>query len=215
MSAPAPARFNFDLDLARANAGAQAPDAAEIARIAAKARAEGFAEAKAEATTRTAEAMAAAASKIATRTTSMLGELDTARAGYRRQAAALALGMARKLASGLIERQPVDEIETLFNECLTSLDHTPHLAIRCNDALANQVRDMAEKGVAQHGYSGRLIIIGEPGFKPGDCRIEWVDGGIVRDMDVVADAINKRVTAYLDAPPTAENRAIPAPGTKP
>ncbi|NOZ33379.1 MAG: hypothetical protein GXP01_10040 [Alphaproteobacteria bacterium] len=212
-----PPKFNFDLDLARAGAGAAiaAPGKAEMAQLEQRARKRGYTEGEASASARAAEATAAAATKIATRTTAMIAELDSARDLYRRQAAALALGMARKLTRGLIERQPLAEIEALFDECLSSLDHTPHIAIRCNEVLADQIREMAEKCALEQGFSGRLIIIGEPDIKPGDCRIEWADGGIVRDMDAVADTIDHLINAYVGASQPLDSTETTANGSKP
>ena len=35
---------------------------------------------------------------------------------------------------------------------------------------------------AARGFEGRLVVLAEPEIAPGDCRIEWADGGVVRDQ---------------------------------
>jgi len=47
--------------------------------------------------------------------------------------------------------------------------------------------------------------LGEPEIAMGDGRLEWADGGLVRDSTAICDAIEKAVSAWLDA------RTPPAP----
>jgi len=53
--------------------------------------------------------------------------------------------------------------------------------------------------VRLHGFEGRLILLAEPGMAPGDCRIEWADGGLVRDRAATEAAIGEAVSRYLAA----------------
>ena len=38
-----------------------------------------------------------------------------------------------------------------------------------------------------------------PALAPGDCRIEWADGGLTRDRAAVAAAISEAVSRYVAA----------------
>ena len=49
------------------------------------------------------------------------------------------------------------------------------------------------------GFDGRLIVLAETGLAPGDCRIEWADGGLTRDRAATAAAIGEAVTRYVAA----------------
>ena len=31
------------------------------------------------------------------------------------------------------------------------------------------------------GFEGRLVVLAEPELAPGDCRIEWAEGGVERE----------------------------------
>ena len=39
----------------------------------------------------------------------------------------------------------------------------------------------------------------EPDIAPGDCRIEWADGGVKRDLAAIEAAIGEAVARYLAA----------------
>jgi len=44
-----------------------------------------------------------------------------------------------------------------------------------------------------------LAVISDETLAPGDCRIEWADGGIVRDNTATASAIDETVARYVAA----------------
>ncbi len=204
----APARFRFDLDLGgtaerREPMVAESAVAALLAEARAAARAEGFAEGERSAVAGAARQLATAASALADQAAGYSAAVEDARKATLADAAELALGVARKLARTLIAREPAAEIEALLAECLAALDGVPHLVIRCHPGLADAVREIATARIATSGFTGRLVVMGDPDQALGDGRIEWVDGGIVRDMDAVSAAIDGRVAAYLAAHGTA------------
>jgi flagellar assembly protein FliH len=129
----------------------------------------------------------------------MAAEIDDARKLTLAEAVDLAATVARKLAGVLVARQPLAEIEALIAECLASIDRAPHLVIRCSVELADAVRDAATARVQTSGFTGRLVVMGDPEIAPGDCRIEWVDGGLVRDQAALMKEIDDRIAAYLAA----------------
>ena len=96
-------------------------------------------------------------------------------------------------------REPVAEIEALLVECLSTLDGVPHLVVRCHPDLAEAVRDMATARIQTSGFTGRLVVLGEPELALGDARIEWADGGIVRDIDAISTRIDAAVATYFAA----------------
>jgi flagellar assembly protein FliH len=46
-------------------------------------------------------------------------------------------------------------------------------------------------------------VLAEPEIAPGDCKIEWADGGIVRDTAKIDSAIGSAIGRYLGARPSA------------
>jgi flagellar assembly protein FliH len=198
-----PARFTFDLDLTRNQDNASFMSDTARAALRKEAHAEGYAQGLAagerNATSTSAQALAAAADLIAERASTLLSGLDAARGAAERDALGIAAGIGRKLATALMAQQPAAELEALLADCLTSLAGVPHLVIRCHPDLADKVRDLANARIATSGFTGRLIVMGDPDQKLGDGRIEWADGGLVRDIAAIAADIDGKIAAYLAA----------------
>jgi len=129
----------------------------------------------------------------------MLRNLDETRSDARREAVDLAATIGRQLAAALLDRQPAAELEALLVECLASLDGVPHLVIRCHPDIADAMQAIATARIATSGFAGRLIVMGDPDIAVGNGRIEWSEGGLVRDMAAVSADIDTRIAAYLAA----------------
>jgi flagellar assembly protein FliH len=202
-SSSAPSKFRFDLDLGHRQERNSVMTETAMAMLVASARDEGRREGLAEgermATVKAAQAIAKAATDLADHTAAMNAALDDNRHATLSDAVTLAGTIARKLARHLMEREPTAEIEALVAECLASLDAVPHLVIRCNAELADAIRDIAKERIATSGFSGRLVVLGEPDIRMGDARIEWSDGGIVRDSTALEAEIDERIAQYIAA----------------
>ena len=205
-----PARFKFDLNLADLPEAAQPapapmPTVPEdlVAQLVAQAREEAFAEGVAagerNATAHAAQTMATAATALAARTAEMAASVDDASALHLRESVELAASIGRKLAVHLLARHPAAELDALIAECMASLESVPHLVIRCHPDIADAVRDIATGHMATSGFAGRLIVLGDPDQRLGDGRLEWVDGGLVRDINAISKQIDSKISAYLAA----------------
>lgn len=208
------ARFTFDLDLAK-RADEPKPVVQDVPpapvgipqelvdRLVREAREEGFADGliagESNATSLATQTIAAAAGTLAAHAASMTAALDEARLETHRHAVDLAVTVGRKLAGHLVTQNPTAELEALIAECMPSLSGVPHLVIRCHPDLANQIRDIATNQIATSGYAGRLVVMGEPDIRLGDGRLEWVDGGLVRDSDALTTDIDQTIADYLAA----------------
>lgn len=199
MSAPAPARFTFDLDLGGRQRRGSAVTDASLEAMLQEARSEGVAEGLAEAERSAITRLAAAADSIAESAAMMAEALENAQKQALADAVDLSAAIARKLAESLIASQPAAELDALIAECLTTIEATPHLLVRCHPDLADTIRAATQERIAASGFSGRLIIIGDPELAVGDGRIEWADGGIVRDSAAIAGAVDEAIANYLDA----------------
>ncbi len=199
----APARFTFDLDLGRREEKNRLLTETAMAQLLAEARDAGF-KAGFEAgeqgvNARAAKQLAAAAGALGDRVAALSASLDDMKKQALAEAVDLAAAIAHKLAASLIDAQPVAEIEALVSECLATLDGVPHLVIRCHTEVADAVRQVAMQHIETSGFSGRLIVMGDPEIALGDCRLEWVDGGLVRDRAATAAEIDRRIAAFLAA----------------
>jgi len=203
MTAASPAKFRFDLDLGHQQERNSTLSEGALAQLIAAARADGvqqgIAEGQRSATVKAAERIAQAAEKLATQTAALNAALDDTRHETLAEAVGLAAAIGRKLAGQLMAEQPVAEIEALVAECLASLDGVPHLVIRCAPELADAVREMALARIASSGFAGRLVVMGDPEQALGDARLEWVDGGIVRERAALEAEIDARIANFLAA----------------
>jgi flagellar assembly protein FliH len=198
-SAPAP--FTFDLDLGgrseRTKFMRQSTLEAELAKARRDGYEHGFAEGERSTASETAKATAAAAVKLAEESVAMNVAFVQALQTRSAEAAQLALAAARKLAASLLDRQPLAEIEALLAECLASVQDAPHMVVRCHPDLADALRDAAEQHLESTGFGGRLVILGEPEIPLGDCRIEWADGGLVRDFAGTNQDMDEAIARFL------------------
>ncbi|MBJ3786958.1 FliH/SctL family protein [Devosia sediminis] len=204
-----PARFTFDLNLETRPTRRGAPQPPPVpsipedvvAQLIANAREEAYAEGmragEQNAASMATQAIAAAAGSLATQSAKMAVALDEARAGHHQDAVELALSVGRKLALHLVARFPLAELEALVAECLPSLSGVPHLVIRCHPDLADAIRDIATDQMSHAGFAGRLVVMGDPDIRLGDGRLEWVDGGLVRDIAATSGQIDRQIATYL------------------
>ena len=196
----APAKFSFDLDLSGPQRQTQVMTEARIDQMRDTARAEGYAEGLAEGerteVARAAAELTAAGQKIAQTAARVLGSVDAANSQARTEGLEVARAIGTKLAATLMANQPEAEIDGLIAECLSSLERAPHLVVRCHPTLTDKLKEITETHMANAGYTGRLIVLGDPAIRAGDGRLEWADGGLVRDMDAILAEIDRAITSY-------------------
>jgi flagellar assembly protein FliH len=166
MTSAAPAKFRFDLDLGHREERNSVLTESALAAIVSTARAEGYSDGLAEgqraAVVRAAERLAQSAERLADHAAAVSAAMDDHRQATVQDAVGLAAAIGRKLAGALLATQPTVEIEALITECLASLDHVPHLVIRCAPELADAVREIAMARIANSGFTGRLVVLGDP-----------------------------------------------------
>lgn len=207
-----PQKFTFDLDMAATGAKKQRLIAdEELAELMTEAEQRGYErglnEGEQSELAKTNKQIEQSTQMLVTKSGDAVQQIETAHAEMRADAVHLATTTARKLANALVALHPLEQIHNLMDECLASLDGAPHLVIRCNETLAAQIKEQAEQKIATSGFSGRLIIMGEPDIEIGDARFEWADGGLVRDMSAIAAEIDQKIEHFLSPTPEAPTPA--------
>lgn len=201
----APAKFLFNVDFGRA-AAAEAETRVPLARhealLAEKGAASyqaGVAAGKLEAAAETERRAALALESAAAALERMAAGLAGVERRLEAEAVEVAVAVARKLAPELIAREPLAEIEALARDCFAHLVAAPHVVIRLSEAAYAAARDRLEAIARERGFEGRLVLLAEPALADGDCRIEWADGGVVRERAQVEAAIADAVGGYVSA----------------
>lgn len=138
-------------------------------------------------------AMASAAHYLQSLSAAQTAEAET----MAREAAAVAVTIVRKLHPEFARRHGVEEIESAVLDCLSHLDRLPKVTVKVAPALVEAVKEKA-KGLAQQvSFDGKLVVAGDASLAPGDCRVEWGDGGAERDQSAVWAQIDQAVEAAL------------------
>lgn len=204
--------FNFNRDFTKSGASGVYLDAAsrlpvpyaQHEAIVEQARAEGHAEGMLEgrALERDEEAarVTAAMGEIVHRLREVGEHLAAAEHESRREALHFALVFARKMAGKLIDEMPVATIEATARAILSDLRGAPHVAVRVEPGLVDSVKSRLTLLFRENGIELKLFVFPDPAIRLGDCRIEWSEGGIVRDrekleylIDQTLDVVLKRV----------------------
>jgi flagellar assembly protein FliH len=198
----APAKFLFDMDFSAPDKSRERPaTAAEVAQkvAAAEARAyrDGYDAAQREAKVESDRRMALALEEIRLAMQGILVRFAGVERRMETEAVDVAVAAARKLCSQLIAAEPLGEITGLISDCFSHLVSTPHLVVRINASLYEAAREKIERQAVESGFQGRLVILAEPEIETGDCRIEWADGGVVRERTAIEAKINELVGRYM------------------
>jgi len=152
-------------------------------------------QAKQEAAQRIAETLAVISDGLAR----LDGALTSIETRLETEAVEVAVAVAAKLAPALIAHEPFVEISALATECFHHLVSSPHVAVRVGPAIYELAKEKIEEIARARGFEGRLVITSDETLAPGDCRIEWADGGVTRDQTATASAIDEMVSRYISA----------------
>lgn len=200
--------FSFTRDFTRPEqrGGFEAPrrvpvPPAEHDRLVEIARAEGFEAGVAEGrrqqtdheTIRLANCLEALAARMDIALIEMRRLEDVARA----EALTFARMFSAKLSGALIASAPVTFIEETAAAIFADLRGSPHLAVRVEPSLVDACKVELARKLKESGIETKLFVFPDPDVALGDCRIEWADGGIVRDRKSLEGAIDKAVETLL------------------
>jgi flagellar assembly protein FliH len=159
----------------------------------------GFAAGEAQAQQEAAQRIAAALAVIADGLGRLDGALTAIETRLETEAVEVAVAVAAKLAPALIGREPFAEISALATECFHHLVSTPLVAVRVGTGIYDMAKEKIEDIARARGFEGRLAGTSDESLAPGDCRIEWTDGGVIRDQAETASAIDEMVGRYISA----------------
>jgi flagellar assembly protein FliH len=197
----AAAKYLFDEDFATGEKPTITMVEHERRRVDAESQAyrAGFAAAQAQALAEAEQRIAAALAVIGDTLERLSRGLHGVEARLEIEAVQVAVAVARKLAPELIAREPFAEIETLASDCFRQLVSTPHISIRVNDGIFAAAKEKLDDIAHRRGFDGRMAVLPDPSLVPGDCRIEWADGGVIRDRAGTDAAIVEMVERYIAA----------------
>ncbi len=172
----------------------------QLAQARQAAFADGQAQARAEAAKDVERAIAMTLQQIADGIGGLQDGFETAVERHRQDALQAALAIARKLAGELISREPLAEVEGAVRESLQHLTNEPHVVVRTAENLVDPLREKLDELSLRSGFRGKVVLLGEPDILPGDCRIEWADGGAERRLEHLNTSMDAIVQRYCQNP---------------
>jgi flagellar assembly protein FliH len=104
---------------------------------------------------------------------------------------------AERLSGERLAEAPMRAIEAAARTAFEDLRGAPHMAARVAPDLVEATEALLKRLAREVGYEGRLVVLGEPDIAVGDARIEWADGGVVRDQERLRARVAEAVRAVL------------------
>jgi len=120
--------------------------------------------------------------------------LDSSKTIWQKQLAQcqdIALVIARKIMPSYVQANGLGEIESIVAKIIGEMSREPRLVFRINEAQFDDAKTRINAIADQAAYAGKLVILGDPDLGPSDCRIEWADGGIERDVKTLWQDIER------------------------
>jgi flagellar assembly protein FliH len=109
----------------------------------------------------------------------------------------LSLAMVRRLFPEFARQHGLEEVKELLGRCLDNLRTEPRFTVKVASGQAEALKSEIEALAQSRGFEGRIVVAAEESLKPGDCRIEWSQGGMIRSADEIWKAIEAAMEQAL------------------
>jgi flagellar assembly protein FliH len=159
--------------------------------------AEGQAKGKADATAQNERQTAAALNAIGQHFAKIDGEVKAASEQLRETSLELSLAMVRRLFPEFARQHGLEEVKELLGRCLDNLRTEPRFTVKVATDQAEVLKNEVEALAQSRGFEGRIVVAADESLKPGDCRIEWSQGGMIRSADEIWKAIEAAMEQAL------------------
>jgi flagellar assembly protein FliH len=114
---------------------------------------------------------------------------------------ALALSVARAVGKKVIpayaEKNGLEEILAVVSQCLEPLRSEPRIIVKVHESLREETQNKLVKLADQIGFDGRVVVMAHEDLVPGDCRVEWAEGGAERNSETLWQQIDEIIERNL------------------
>lgn len=153
------------------------------------------------------QANATALSHVASVADHFLAREIDAYLSLERDIVAVAIGIAKRLFPTLAERGTLDELRTLADTHLSSLQRDRQITIALPTGTREEITSDLREVLASRGLEESVRLIEDPALEPSDCRISWGDGGVERLTERVWEAVEDAAARALAATREAADAA--------
>jgi flagellar assembly protein FliH len=176
----APAKFLFQNDF-RTDTGSRISDA-DLAQAFERGVAQGMADGHAQASAEIQATYAAIVANLSEQLAGLLAHADQRDLAMEEASIRLSVDLSQKIAGAALTERPLAALETAIREAFGHARGAPHLVARVNDSAVDEMDRLVARLSRETGFSGRVVVLGDPEIVPGDARLEWADGGISIDQ---------------------------------
>lgn len=116
------------------------------------------------------------------------------------QATSLTLAIMRKISPALAQYEPLVGVEALIRDFLHQLLDEPHIVVRVPELLIDDLKQRIDGIAAECSFEGRVVLMPDPTMNGNDCRLEWADGGAVRNSETILNDLETGIVRMLQNP---------------
>ena len=109
----------------------------------------------------------------------------------------IATTVSKKIIPAYTENYGLDEIIHVVSQCLEPLRAEPRIIVKVHESLREDTHERLVKIADEVGFDGRVVVMAHEGLVPGDCRVEWSEGGAERNSDDLWQQIDEIIERNL------------------
>jgi len=113
------------------------------------------------------------------------------------QALSIATAVSKKIIPAYVEKNSLDEILHVVKRCLEPLHTEPRIIVKVHESLREDTQEKLKKIADQLGFEGRIVVMAQDEIIPGDCRVEWSEGGAERNSEALWQQIDEIIDRNL------------------
>ncbi len=122
---------------------------------------------------------------------------------FEKESVRLVISVLDILYPSMDEKIGRDEVMKVLQKTLTDHRKTKEITITVPVGYRTEIESMIGRIRASEHEEAIWRIVEDPAIKPGDCTLEWADGGAIRDTVRTARDIRKTQESLLDGPQPA------------
>ena len=113
-----------------------------------------------------------------------------------------ALAVCKKAIPALCATNAIEEIRSLLKNNLHFLKDEPKISLCLTPFLADQIKPVLADMIKKESYGGKISIVRDDSLAPGDCRVEWKNGGLEKNVQDVLNHTEELIKLYNHTVPT-------------
>jgi flagellar assembly protein FliH len=122
----------------------------------------------------------------------------------KKDAAEIAVLCAQKIANSLLEQSAEKEVFKLVENCLADMIEEPRVVVRASEQVCESLKGRIDALTMSSGFQGQLILLPDDSKTGANCRVEWADGGVEKDIAEITEKVSEIVNRYVSSLITPE-----------